>query len=392
MFRLVGLNQTTFRLLAKHKSGGKIWKTVILDVHGSSAMTQRNYSSHVCNNTRQKNTKPKKDEKEVEEEIEIEESDEELALEEVQIGGMLSQWPRSKVNTIANVCHQGEQHVIERFGRLHHVQSAGLYFALPFVDRIKYRIDMREKAIPIDPQTAISRDNVSIRMSGVLYTRFIDAESAAYGHYNPLFAVIQHAQSAMRAAVGDIELDRLFHDRNLVNKKITEAIRDAAENWGLSVLRYEVTDISPDRRISDAMDKQAAAERNRREQVLQASGQKESEVLRSEGILIARTNEAEAKKRELELHAQGQANAVLLEAEAQRKAIEAIASALYAKNGGGVEAARLTLAEKYISMMGEMGAKSNTIFFGEQPGDMSAMMARIGTAFQVSQKATTDQK
>lgn len=313
-------------------------------------------------------------------------TDEEENDANVEIGGMVSAWPRTKFNTVVNVCPQGEHHVIERFGRLHHVQTAGLYTALPLVDRIKYRIDMREKAIPIEPQTGISRDNVSIRMSGVLYTRFVDAEVAAYGHYNPLFAVVQHAQSAMRAAVGDIELDSLFHDRNLVNKKITEAIHEASQNWGLSVLRYEVTDITPDRRISDAMDKQAAAERMRREKVLQASGDKEAEVLRSEGVLIARTNEAEAKKRELELHAQGQANAVLLEAEAQRKALDAVAAALTAERGGGVEAARLSLAEKYVGMMGEMGAKSNTIFFGEQPGDMSAMMTRIGTAFQVSQK------
>jgi len=309
----------------------------------------------------------------------------------LEIGGLLQSWPRDKANTILNVCPQGEEHVVERFGQLYDIRKAGLYFTLPLIDKIRYRVDMREKALAIDSQTCITKDNVSTQVSGVVYASFFNARLAAYGHYNPLFAVMQHAKSMMRATVGQVELDQLFHDRDYVNSKITNAICEASSKWGLTVLRYEITDITPDRHIAEAMDKQAAAERYRREKVLKAQGEKEAAVLTSEGLLIARTNEAEATRRELEAHAQGQAKAMHLEATAQKLAIESVSKALSGKMG--VEAARLALGEKYIGMMGEIGSKSNTIFFGEQAGDMSGMMARIGTALQAVSKTSdnTDQ-
>lgn len=303
-------------------------------------------------------------------------------------GGMLSDWPIHKANTFINICQQGEKHVIERFGSYLQTNGPGLYFAIPLIDKVK-RIDIREKAVIISPQMAISRDNVSVRMSGVVYLRFVDAEKAVYGHYSPLFATLQHSQSAMRAAIGELELDALFHDRASLNVKITTAISEAAANWGIEVLRYEVTEILPDKTISDAMDRQAQAERIRREKVLQASGDKESQILRSQGDLEARTNEALARKAEFELHAQGRANAVTMEAEAQAKAIDRVADALLSESGD--KAARLELAREYMKMMGEMGKNSNTIFFGEQAGDVSTMMARVAAALQTGATASQQQ-
>lgn len=288
-------------------------------------------------------------------------------------------WPIHKPNTVLNICQQGELHVVERFGRFVSIERPGLYFTIPIIHNIK-KVDMREQAIPIDPLMAISRDNVSVRMSGVVYLRFENAQEAIYGHYSPLYACLQHAQSAMRAAIGEMELDSLIHDRTAINTKITLAISDAATKWGIQVLRYEVTEISPDHIISQAMDRQAQAERIRREQVLKATGDKEAAILRSEGELQSRTNEAQAKKNELELHAQGTANAILLEAEAQCKAIEMISSALSSENGKA--AANLELAKSYMQMMGQVGSKSNTIFFGEQAGDISSMISRISATWK----------
>jgi regulator of protease activity HflC (stomatin/prohibitin superfamily) len=212
-------------------------------------------------------------------------------------GGMTTEWPTHKTNCLLNICRQGELHIVERFGRYQNSVVPGLYVAIPFVDTIK-RVDMREKAIPIEPQMAISRDNVSVRMSGVVYLRFVEPFKAVYGHFSPLYACLKHSESAMRAAIGELELDALFHDRSALNIKITQAISDAASQWGIEVLRYEVTEILPDRIISDAMDRQAQAERIRREQVLKAMGDKEAAVLRSQGELEARTNEAKASKAE----------------------------------------------------------------------------------------------
>jgi len=289
-------------------------------------------------------------------------------IEEITQGGMLMEWPQRKENLCVNICRQGEVHLIERFGKYLKAESPGLYLSIPLVERITV-VDMREKAIPIEPQLAISRDNVSVKMSGVLYLRFCDPHKAAYGHFSPLFAVLKHSESAMRSAIGELELDSLFHDRTAINGKISAAIVDAAEKWGIEVLRYEVTEIMPDQIISAAMDRQARAERERREQVLKANGDKEAAILRSEGELQSRTNTAKASKIEKELLAQGNANA-----------ISKVAESL--KTDGGKVAASLDLAKDYMDMMGEIGSKSNTIFFGEQQGDIAPMMARVAKAIQ----------
>jgi regulator of protease activity HflC (stomatin/prohibitin superfamily) len=300
---------------------------------------------------------------------------------ERRLGGMVKTWPVSKANTAINICRQGEHHVIERFGSFLRVTAPGLYFAIPLIDEIK-RIDIKEKAIPIEPQMAISRDNVSVKMSGVVYLRFVDPVKAVYGHFSPLLATLQHSQSAMRSAIGELELDELFHDRSALNTKITSAISQAAAEWGIKVLRYEVTEIVPDVIISDAMDRQARAERLRREKVLEASGDKESQILRSQGELESRTNEALAKKVELQMHADGHAYAAIKAAEAQASALYSVAAAL--KAGHGETAAKIELSREYMRMMGQIGSTSNTIFFGEQAGDVSMMMARIAAAFQAS--------
>jgi regulator of protease activity HflC (stomatin/prohibitin superfamily) len=152
---------------------------------------------------------------------------------------------------------------------------------------------MREKALSISPQSAITKDNVSVKVSGNLYCQFVDAERAAYGSKNPLYAVRQHAQSAMRAAIGELELDQILHARAQLNSMIKNVVQDAALAWGIEIKRYEITDISPDKHITEAMDKQAAAERERRKKVLEAEGDKRAAELQSEGTKIRYTNESE---------------------------------------------------------------------------------------------------
>jgi regulator of protease activity HflC (stomatin/prohibitin superfamily) len=166
---------------------------------------------------------------------------------------------------------------------------------------------MREKALNIPPQSAITKDNVHVHVSGNLYCQFVDAEKAAYGSKNPIYAVKQHAQSSMRAAIGELELDEILHARAKLNEMIKATVQESAKAWGLEIKRYEITTVSPDKFITEAMDKQAAAERHRRKKVLDAEGDKRAAELESEGVkirmknesegtLIKMTNEAEAKK------------------------------------------------------------------------------------------------
>lgn len=302
------------------------------------------------------------------------------------------QWPVSKANTIFNIVPQGHRYVVERFGKLHSIQESGWFLAIPIVDTISYVIDIRERALDIPPQSAITRDNVSVEVSGNLFVRFVDPEKAAYGALNPLYSVTQHAQSAMRSAIGEMELDEMLHGRARLNSLIRGALQEASEPWGLEIRRYEITEITPDQQIRVAMDKQAAAERDRRERVLRAEGEKRRAELESEGVKISLTNEsegnlikvkneAEAEKTKILLEAQGNADAIRMTAAAQAEALKLIAAEL--QKPGGMEAARLSLSREYVDMYGEMGKQSNTILFNERPADITALLTQAMTAIKV---------
>ena len=172
---------------------------------------------------------------------------------------------------------------------------------------------MREKALSIAPQSAITKDNVHIHVSGNLYCQFVDAEKAAYGSENPLYAIKQHAQSSMRAAMGELELDDILHARAHLNNVIRKTVQESAESWGLEIKRYEITEVAPDKFITEAMDKQAAAERDRRKRVLEAEGDKRSAELESEGVKIKMKNESEGLLIKVKNEAEARKQQLLLE-------------------------------------------------------------------------------
>jgi regulator of protease activity HflC (stomatin/prohibitin superfamily) len=252
---------------------------------------------------------------------------------------------------------------------------------------------MRERALNVEPQSAITKDNVHVHVSGNLYFQFVDAEKAAYGAKNPLYAVKQHAQSSMRAAIGELELDQILHDRVHLNNAIRSTVQEAAYNWGIDIKRYEITEVMPDQHIIDAMDKQAAAERERRKKVLEAEGAKrklelESEGRRiqlqneSEGELIRAKNLAQARKEQYRLEAEGEAYAINQRAIAHAEAIAKVSSAL--RDDQSNVAAQLNIAREYITMYGDIGQKSNTMFFSDKPADVNALMAQAATIFKAT--------
>lgn len=225
----------------------------------------------------------------------------------------IGSWPSSKNNTIINVCPGSTKMIVERLGKFSAVQESGWFFAVPLVDEIRFVIDMREKALSITPQNAITKDNVNVSVSGYLYCQFVDAEKAAYGSKNPINAIKQIAQSTMRSAIGELELDEILHARAKLNTIIRNSVQESAMSWGMDVKRYEITDISPDRFITDAMDKQAAAERDRRKKVLDAEGDKRAAELESEGWKIRMKNESEGTLIKIENESQARKTQLILE-------------------------------------------------------------------------------
>lgn len=297
----------------------------------------------------------------------------------------MDEWPVTQTNTILNIVPQGQKVLLERFGKYHSVKDPGFFFAIPLVDKLAYVVDMREKAIEIEPQPAITKDNVSLEVSGNVFVEFNDPIKAAYGSFNPLYAVSQNAQASMRAAIGKLELDEILHAREALNDEVRSHLMEAAEPWGVNIKRYEITEILPDREIQRAMDKQAVAERERREQVLTAEGLKKSQILQSEGIKLKKQNESEgelikirneatAEKEKRILEAEGEAQSILMRAKAQAEALQLIGNVMGTKEGQ--VAAQLDIAKDYLEMYGEMGSKSNTMVFSKEPGDVHAMLAQ----------------
>jgi len=280
-----------------------------------------------------------------------------------------------------------------------------MFFAIPLVEKL-HKIDMREMVITIDPQMAITRDNVRIELSGSLYLQFVDPYKALYGAVRPLVASVQQAQAIMRSCVGKMELDDIFHSRYRLNEDIRQGIYSASEAWGLKVNRYEVTDIVPDPQMAKAMDLQAAAERERRQQVRKAEADKEQTVLLSEAQRTRDENESEGIRTRLMNTAQGNASRVKLEAEAEAtkliqiatadaeaiikraeakaKEIEIMAKAL-SEEQHGYEALQYDLAKKYFEALAELGQGKGTVVIPSNLADMTSIVATATKSLEAMQ-------
>lgn len=278
-----------------------------------------------------------------------------------------------KSNTVINVCPKGTEMVVERLGKFHTKQGEGWFFAIPLVDRISHVHDTREQAIRIDPQPATTNDNVRVDIGGNVYIQIKDAHAASYMVNDIMYSVAQCAQAAMRSAIGKIDLDEAFHNRDIINRLVREALSEITPKWGCEVLRYEVTDIVPDRNILKAMDLQAAAERERRQTVKNAEAQKEATVLVSEAQRQKDVNESEGIRVRQVNEAQGEKEAAVLRAEGVAESLRIIGDQL--ETDAGKEAMKLRLAQEYIQTLGKLGNEGTTMFIPENMGDVQKMIA-----------------
>lgn len=293
-----------------------------------------------------------------------------------------TEWPISKFNTILNILPQETTAVVERLGKFSSIKS-GLFFAIPFIDSIKYVIDKREQSIRIDPLHAITSDNISLMVSGNLFMKFDDAKKVCYASDHPIYNIKQFAISSMRNSIGNMELDEILKSRQQINKDVLLSLESASSTWGIHVTRYEITDLKPDKAILESMNIQSIAERNRREQILTAKGNKESATLISEGELIRVTNESEANKRKIVLEAQAQAESIELDAVSKAKYIKIISDAIKDNGESGIQALNSVLAMKNMEMMSDIGQKSNSMFFSERPADFRQLMAVTGEILKI---------
>ncbi|XP_064421476.1 stomatin-like protein 2, mitochondrial isoform X2 [Latimeria chalumnae] len=278
------------------------------------------------------------------------------------------------MNTVVLFVPQQEAWVVERMGRFHRILEPGLNFLIPLLDRIRYVQSLKEIVISVPEQSAVSLDNVTLQIDGVLYLRIMDPYKASYGVEDPEYAVTQLAQTTMRSELGKLTLDKVFRERESLNLNIVEVINQAADSWGIRCLRYEIKDIHVPPRVKESMQMQVEAERKKRATVLESEGTREAAINVAEGRKQAQILASEAQKAEQINKAAGEANAVLVKAKAKSEAIRLLADALTQKNGN--TAASFSVAEQYVTAFSNLAKESNTILLPANTGDISNMVAQ----------------
>lgn len=287
----------------------------------------------------------------------------------------------------AVIVPQRSEYVIERLGKYSQSLSAGFHILVPFLDVVAYRRSLKEEVMDIPSQDCITTDNVTVSVDGILYIQVIDSKLSAYGIDNYKFAAGQLAQTSLRSVIGKIELDRTFEERDSLNQQVVAAIDEAAQNWGVKVLRYEIKDITPPQSVMEAMEKQMRAEREKRASIATSEGDRQSRINRAEGLKREAIAVSEGEKQKRINEAEGQAQEIELVAQATAEGLRKVAESL--NLDGGETAANLRVAEKYIAEFGNLAKENNTMIIPANMGDVSAMVATAMSVLGQTQKMPT---
>ncbi len=282
-----------------------------------------------------------------------------------------------------------QQHawIKERFGKYAGTLSPGLRIIIPFIEKVAYKHSLKEIPLDVPSQVCITRDNTQLQVDGILYFQVTDPMRASYGSSNYIMAVTQLAQTSLRSVIGKLELDKTFEERDMINAQVVNAIDEAALNWGVKVLRYEIKDLPPPAEILRAMQAQITAEREKRaliaasegrrqEQINIATGEREAFIARSEGEKQAAINKA-----------QGEAAAITTVAEATAQALERVAAAI--RQPGGEQAVQLKVAESAVEAYSKVAQDANTTLI--VPSNISEVSGLIASAMRVVQQGKNGQ-
>jgi len=279
---------------------------------------------------------------------------------------------------------QNRAYVVERFGKYNKTMEAGLNFMMPFNDKVGDDRSLKEQAVDVPSQGAITKDNITLVVDGVLYLKVLDPFKASYGVDNYVYAVMQLAQTTMRSEIGKMELDKTFEERESLNVNIVSQINEAAGPWGVQVLRYEIKDIEPPRTVLEAMERQMKAEREKRASILESEGERQSAINVAEGQKQSIVLAAEADKSEQILRAEGEAQAIIAVADARAKALEVVGAV--AMEEKGQKAIQLDLAESAIQAKAAIARESSVVLLSDEKTSASNMVAEAMTIINAINK------
>ena len=271
--------------------------------------------------------------------------------------------------------------VVERLGKYHATLAPGLNFLVPFIDRVAYKHSLKEIPLDVPSQVCITRDNTQLQVDGILYFQVTDPMRASYGSSNYIMAISQLAQTTLRSIIGRLELDKTFEERDMINAKVVEAIDEAALNWGVKVLRYEIKDLTPPAEILRSMQAQITAEREKRAVIATSEGKRQEQIILAEGQKQAAIAKSEGEKQAQINNAEGEAAAITAVAEASAKAIAYIAQAI--ERPGGQQAVQLKVAEKAVEAYSLVASEAATTLV--VPSNMTEVSALITSAMKMVQ-------
>ena len=262
--------------------------------------------------------------------------------------------------------------VLERFGKYNRTLLPGLNIIIPFIDRVAYRHSLKEIPMDVPSQVCITRDNTQLQVDGVIYFQVTDPMKASYGSSNFVFAITQLAQTSLRSVIGKLELDKTFEERDLINTQVVNALDEAASNWGVKVLRYEIKDLVPPAEILRSMQAQITAEREKRALIAASEGRKQEQINIAAGEREASIQRSEGEKQAAINRAEGEAAAILAIAQANSQALRQIGEA--SETSGGMNAVNLKVAEQYVAAFQNMAKASNTLIVPANMGDLSTLI------------------
>ena len=277
-----------------------------------------------------------------------------------------------------NVVPQQHAWVVERLGRFHATLEPGLRPVIPFIDRVAYKHMLKEVPLDVPSQICITKDNTQLQVDGVLYFQVTDPKLASYGSSDYLSAITQLAQTTLRSAIGKMELDKTFEERDDINRTVVAALDEAAASWGVKVLRYEIKDLVPPKEILLAMQAQITAERGKRALIAASEGRKQEQINIATGEREAFIQRSEGEKQAVINAANGEAEAIKAVATATATAIQQVALAI--QSPGGMEAVNLKVAEKYVEAFSNVAKQGNTLIL---PGNLADMGGLVAAAMSI---------